>query len=588
MTMLYNEPYSSSSDQAYPNGASYTQSHSSNRHEQGNKIYSKHIVDSSSDAEIEILELNRGATGGNVRANSSSNNNSRSNLNIMNSNSQSNFLNSENIISSSAHFNDSHQAVANYQSAIEAAILRSTVPIDINETEEISVNGERGIFANRSEVANWRGTIPVSQYEINQDPNPEIITKRSQQTLTYVQETGIRYLRPPTPPQPGDIVIVQQENTLTPPAPPVIIRQQPARPETPEPLVIREVPPQPPAPVGRKLITISGRRLPPPPRKVVVERLAPLPSKPQSILIERWLPYNQVKRRVIFQRASQPDPILIKPRNIIVQWEAPQVQVKREFKYLGVVRANPAEYVQRYGNTLKTSRELPPFVLDIKTPDGLVLAADTQQSSIYELEGDVEALKYVDLDKEGLSEYRAFLSKLGISYAGRATPAYINASSESSHASASGINYSSYESSGLSRRSEPVNLNRSSSNNINIAQDYGESLRANLVSDSNVQSSDSAFTVHGSSSSFNQTGASQFNFSSSNAYGSYGYAGSFNQSHGISPSLHASSVLSFASPSVTTSDYQQAPYDQSYGQSYGQSYVQSCEQVYRRAYTPYC
>ncbi len=69
---------------------------------------------------------------------------------------------------------------------------------------------------------------------------------------------AIRYLRPPTPPAPGEIVITQQPNVLTPPAPPLIIRQQPPRPPTPEPLIIREAPPKPPAAIGRKLIIISG------------------------------------------------------------------------------------------------------------------------------------------------------------------------------------------------------------------------------------------------------------------------------------------------------------------------------------------
>ena len=51
---------------------------------------------------------------------------------------------------------------------------------------------------------------------------------------------AIRYLRPPTPPIPGDIIITQEANTLTAPAPPLVIRQQPPRPDTPEPVVIRE------------------------------------------------------------------------------------------------------------------------------------------------------------------------------------------------------------------------------------------------------------------------------------------------------------------------------------------------------------
>ena len=49
----------------------------------------------------------------------------------------------------------------------------------------------------------------------------------------------------------------------------------------------------------------------------MTKRLAPLPPKPQSVIIERWLPYTPVKRRVIYQRGGAPDPVIVKPRNII-------------------------------------------------------------------------------------------------------------------------------------------------------------------------------------------------------------------------------------------------------------------------------
>ncbi len=67
---------------------------------------------------------------------------------------------------------------------------------------------------------------------------------------------------------------------------------------------------------------------------------------------------------------------------------------------MGVVRANPSDYVDRYGDSLIESRNLPDFVQDIEAPDGLVLAAD--QEFDFALEGDVEALNLVDLEKEGL------------------------------------------------------------------------------------------------------------------------------------------------------------------------------------------
>ena len=295
-----------------------------------------------------------------------------------------------------------------YKSQVEASILASSNPLEFNATKQMSAAGQTGLWLNESEVLSFNGNL--AEYVFVEDANPQVINKKVQQQLEYVQELAIRYLRPPTPPAPGEIVIQMEANSLTGPAPPLVIRQVPARPDTPEPLVLREAPPQPPQPVGRKLVTISGKRLPPPPRKVVIERLPQLPSKPQSVLVERWLPYVQGKRRVVFQKSASADPVVVAPRNVIVQWEAPSVVVRKEFKYLGVIRANPAEYVSQYGSSLKLSRDLPQFVLDIKTPEGLVLADGFKYNSLYELYGDVSALKLVDLAANGLGEYASMVS----------------------------------------------------------------------------------------------------------------------------------------------------------------------------------
>ena len=377
-----------------------------------------------------------------------------------------------------------------YLSKIEQEILRSTDPIESNESEELNINGVSGILLNKSEIQSWRGELPISEYSINQDSNPEILTKKSKQRLEYVQELAIRYLRPPTPPAPGEIVINQEPNTVSAPAPPIIIRQQPARPDTPEPLVVREAPPQPPPQVGRKVITISGKRLPPPPRKVVIERLAPLPSKPQSVIIERWLPYNEVKRRVIFNRCNNPDPVALTPRNVIVQWEAPEVNIRKEFKYLGIVRANPVEYVQRYGQSLTVSNDLPQFVLDIATPNGLVLAADSKFKGPYELEGDIEALRLIDLEKEGLGEYKSYLTKLGLKL------------SRSSLNGSNNLNSNALVSTGSSRSLVP----RSSGTNTASALGYRSSSNGSgvFISDSDgLRSSESAANINSENSQFN-------------------------------------------------------------------------------------
>ncbi len=105
---------------------------------------------------------------------------------------------------------------------------------------------------------------------------------------------------------------------------------------------------------------------------------------------------------------------MVKPRNVIVQWEAPNVNIRQEVKYLGVVRANPADYVEKYGDSLKPSNDLPVIVNQIQTPEGIILAADHVAKKVHELEGDIQGLSLVDLDKEGLTEYRNQLKKLGI------------------------------------------------------------------------------------------------------------------------------------------------------------------------------
>lgn len=127
------------------------------------------------------------------------------------------------------------------------------------------------------------------------------------------------------------------------------------------------------------------------------------------MIIERWLPYKQaVKRKVILKKTS-PDPVVNKPRNVIIQWESPQVIIKQSVKHLGIIRADPVEYKQLYGDALVPSSELPQFVKDIKAPDGIVLAADYIYVSPEELEGDLNALDLIDMEKEGLSQYSSQL-----------------------------------------------------------------------------------------------------------------------------------------------------------------------------------
>ena len=84
---------------------------------------------------------------------------------------------------------------------------------------------------------------------------------------------------------------------------------------------------------------------------------------------------------------------------------------------MGIDRVDPKAYIQKYGDTLKDTKELPSFVKEIKTPSGITLAADEPKKSrsvYYDLEGDIHALNYIDLEKEGLSEYKTYLRENNI------------------------------------------------------------------------------------------------------------------------------------------------------------------------------
>ena len=96
-----------------------------------------------------------------------------------------------------------------FLSEIETLVLRSERPISVNETEQITVLGNQGIWSNRSEVLNWQGELPIESYKINEDPNPEVITKIYEKSVEYIQELAVRYLRPPRAPSPGEIIIKQ-------------------------------------------------------------------------------------------------------------------------------------------------------------------------------------------------------------------------------------------------------------------------------------------------------------------------------------------------------------------------------------------
>jgi hypothetical protein len=283
---------------------------------------------------------------------------------------------------------------------LEQAILQAAQPLDIKTTDVFNFNGQNYQWCNKYE------TDSFNDYEINKDNKPNLIAKQNKAEIEYEQEIIVRYLRPPTPPTPGDIILKQERNLAATPPPPIVLRQQPERPETPQPLIIRETPPKQPPDIRPKFITLPSKKLPPQPRRVVIERMPPIPAKPQKIIIERWLPYKERKRRVILIKEFENES---KPHNTIIQWEPPKVTHKKIFKDMGIIKTDPIEYVKKYKNSLLTFEKLPDFVKNIEPPKGVKLAAQCTYPDVPLLEGDIDALKQIDLDEYGLSEYKYYL-----------------------------------------------------------------------------------------------------------------------------------------------------------------------------------
>jgi hypothetical protein len=245
--------------------------------------------------------------------------------------------------------------------------------------------------------------IPIDQHKLNVDPAPVLIKKKPTERLQYVQNVSLKFLKPPAPQQPGDITIVQEMDVQAPAAPALHITQKPPLPLTPAPIIVRERPPKPPAPIAPRNIVIPGKVIPPPPRKVIVERLPQIPPKPQDIIVERWLGYQRRTRNVNFVPAAPLIPAPA-PKNVLIQWDSPDVDVRQAYHFLGVQQADPVAYAVA-NPVLADASQLPKEVAQFATPAGETLAVNSNSDMIPALTGAVGTLKLINLACNGLTEY---------------------------------------------------------------------------------------------------------------------------------------------------------------------------------------
>ena len=60
-------------------------------------------------------------------------------------------------------------------------------------------------------------SLPLDQYQLNVDPNPTVIRKKPAEKVKYTQQVSLKFLKPPPPEQPGDIIIKQEPDVQAPP-----------------------------------------------------------------------------------------------------------------------------------------------------------------------------------------------------------------------------------------------------------------------------------------------------------------------------------------------------------------------------------
>ena len=132
-----------------------------------------------------------------------------------------------------------------------------------------------------------------------------------------------------------------------------------------------------------------------PPRKVIIDKTSELTSKSQeSKLCSK--PCEQLSCKVV--------------KNINVDWDKRSCSsVKTTFKNLGVEKVDPNSYAQKYKSSIVYQSQMPNIADEVKIIHGIPLAADKPKYYM-ELEGDIHALAMIDLDKEGLSEYKPYLN----------------------------------------------------------------------------------------------------------------------------------------------------------------------------------
>lgn len=102
-----------------------------------------------------------------------------------------------------------------------------------------------------------------------------------------------------------------------------------------------------------------------------------------------------------------------KPKNVVIEWEAPDQIIEQDFNFDGIETVDPDEYVKQFGDQLIPSEDLPGFVGEFDLPEGEQLASESSADKPPKLGGDLNALNLLDLDKHGLNQYGSQVPEVG-------------------------------------------------------------------------------------------------------------------------------------------------------------------------------
>ncbi|CAF0756349.1 unnamed protein product [Didymodactylos carnosus] len=271
-------------------------------------------------------------------------------------------------IPTTSHIDQSNKAYFQHLNALSN--MTNTIPMMPDNESVTTIDNDLTCTNLPSPIRHKQQQVPSSSWITNiqqehtnnsleSDTSSPIIIHRNTKDYVIKQDVAIRFLRPPTPPLSGPIIIreIREKSTRIPS--PIIIQEGSVNSKTPSPIIFRERPPEPPEVKRTHIIYkhIPAKRSQRPP--IIIERLPILPiRKPPPIVIEKWLPYPEQKRKVIYEKAS---PTSKKPRSkkFIIEYKNMNVIVDKVVRHIdGINKTDPTTYVKQHAGKLHSNDSL--------------------------------------------------------------------------------------------------------------------------------------------------------------------------------------------------------------------------------------